>query len=108
MVPELIDALNGPDGPPAAVTVGGAEIYFVEPDAALERHEGMHVTQAARFAPWWARLLPRRVRAWLGFPRFLSAYAVEHGRHGYVFNKFEVEARAAERLEEDTPRPPEV
>lgn len=96
IVPEIIDALNG-DGPaPAAVTVGGTIVYFQKPTAQLKRHENVHVIQAARFAPWWAKWMPLKWRAWVGAPRFWKAYKAEHDAHGYEGNKFELEATAAE------------
>jgi hypothetical protein len=96
LVPEVIDALNGSGPKPIAVTVGGTPIYFTEPTPALQRHEEKHVDQSVAFAPGWTRWLPRRVRAWIGFPAFSRAYTAEHNKVGYVLNRFEVEARAAE------------
>jgi hypothetical protein len=97
LIPEVIDALNG-DGPkPAAVTVGGTVIYFAEPGPGLIAHEEMHVTQSARYAPWWARWMPRRARAWLGAPKFFPAYVKQHTEKGYAKNEFEEEAREAQR-----------
>ena len=52
-----------------------------ERDPALIAHERCHVMQ------WW--------RGWI--VGFAAAYLVELARFGYTDNKFEVEARAAER-----------
>jgi len=97
IVPEVIDAINGPSGPPDAVTIGGTTFWFTKnPSASLKRHEWQHVVQAARFAPWWARWMPTRWKAWIGGPKYWKAYLAEHMAVGYVNNKFEIEARAKE------------
>lgn len=79
VLPELIDAINGSGPAPAAVTIGGVEIYFEPPTQRLKRHEFAHVVQAARFAPRWAGWLPLRARAWIGAPAFWRAYARGRG-----------------------------
>lgn len=92
VVPEIIDALNGSGPKPKAVTIGGTVVYFGEKTQELEWHEYMHVVQAARYAPWWAKWLPLRAKAWAGAPRYWKAYEKEHREKGYEGNKFELEA----------------
>lgn len=104
-------------GPAAKVVRGGARavhghdvdaialgnfVLVIEPRpegedlARLLRHEDRHVDQQAREAPWWAKRLPKKIRVWLGAPRFYEKYLVEYRLHGYEWNKYEIEARAAE------------
>ena len=99
-VPEVIDALNGDAPAPGAITIGDLRIYLNRTDFQSEstrRHERMHTTQCARMAPWWARWLPFKVRAWLGTPKFLREYKRLHDTYGYKNNPLEMEARDAER-----------
>ena len=74
-------------------------------DPALIRHEEKHVDQAAAMCPRFLRWLPRRVRAWIGAPKFWRAYFDEHRRHGYSGNAYEIVARAAEGDDDVTPGP---
>ena len=80
-VPVLGGLLSGMKGPAAAVTLGDA--ILVHPDVRLTtnllRHELAHVRQ------WRERPLT-----------FPLHYALEHLRHGYRQNPYEIEARAAE------------
>lgn len=95
-VPEIIDALNG-DGPkPSAITLGGTIIAFEPLSERTKKHEHMHVVQAARYCPWVLRWLPLKGRAWAGAAKYWKAYFAEHKAKGYLANKFEEEARAAE------------
>jgi hypothetical protein len=64
---------------PEAITIGFTPIYWVKPDDALRRHEQEHVLQAME----------------LGRLRFWWEYLGELRRHGYMQNRFEVQARAA-------------
>jgi|SRR3972149_5852994 len=95
-VPTVIDLLNKSGPKPAAVTIGGAVFYFVEPNERLKRHEQRHIEQQARRCPWYLRFLPVTTRAWIGLPKFAVEYIREEDLNGYAGNKFEVEARAAE------------
>lgn len=80
-VPALGGRLSGMAGPAAAVTLGSTIV--VHPDAPVSdrllRHELVHVRQ-------WSRRP-------LAFPLL---YVLEHVRHGYRNNRYEVEARAEE------------
>lgn len=99
LIPEVIDALNGNGPKPDAITIGGTQVFFGSPSEQLRKHEWMHVVQSARFAPrWMAGWVPIRIRAWMGVPKFWKAYIKEHTERGYVFNKFEIEARNHEAL----------
>jgi hypothetical protein len=69
------------DWVPDAFTLGHVIFYWTPPTDAIRRHERMHVEQARR----------------LGTLRFFAAYLAEHFRRGYRFNKFELEAKAAEK-----------
>ncbi len=80
-IPVIGGWLSGMGGPAAAVTLGSTIV--VHPAVALEdrllRHELAHVRQ------------------WRGRPlAFPLLYALEHVRHGYRNNPYEVEARDAE------------
>jgi hypothetical protein len=78
-LPAAIARVNG-GTTPDAVTVGGVTFLFANADdERLRRHEAVHREQQRRMG-------------WLFYPRYL----VEHWRHGYAGNKYEVEARAAE------------
>jgi hypothetical protein len=81
LIPRLGGWLSGMRAPAAAVTLGNAIV--VHPDARLTagllRHELAHVRQW-RAAPF-------------SFP---LRYVLNHVRHGYHDNPYEVEARAAE------------
>ncbi|MEX1182270.1 MAG: DUF4157 domain-containing protein [Gemmatimonadota bacterium] len=83
-VPALGGLLSGHRQPAAAVTLG--RTIVVHPKARLTerllRHEVAHVEQ-------WRR-------SPLLFP---LQYAMQHLRYGYRDNPFEIEARAAERIE---------
>jgi hypothetical protein len=80
-IPAIGGRLSGMGGPAAAVTLGSTIV--VHPGVAVEdrllRHELAHVRQ-------WRRRP-------LAFPLL---YALEHVRHGYRNNAYEVEAREAE------------
>jgi hypothetical protein len=82
MIPQIGGWLSGMGGPAAAVTLGNAIV--VHPSVAvtsqLLRHELAHVRQ-------WRR-------APFSFP---VRYVLEHMKHGYRNNPYEVEARAAEQ-----------
>ena len=81
-IPVLGGLLSGMKSPAAAVTLGDA--ILVHPDVRLTttllRHELAHVRQ------WRERPLTFPLR-----------YVLEHLRHGYRQNPYEVEARAAEQ-----------
>ena len=97
LVREIAEKTTGE--PPDAITLGAFVFLFTRPTgedlARLMRHERVHVLQAARFAPRWARWLPETARVWLGTPRFLQSYLDSYRQVGYD-NLFEREARAAE------------
>lgn len=96
----IADKVNGPTcDVPGAITIGGMTLYLSPQPESIRRHEFVHIEQAARFCPWWLQWLPLRLRAWCGFTRFDAAYAIEHLRHGYANNVFEIEARLAEAEE---------
>jgi hypothetical protein len=82
VIPVLGGLLSGMKSPAAAVTLGDA--ILVHPDVRLTtnllRHELAHVRQ------WRERPLT-----------FPLHYVLEHLRHGYRQNPYEVEARAAEQ-----------
>jgi hypothetical protein len=82
LIPAIGGRLAGMDGPAAAVTLG--RTIFVQSDVRLSdrllRHELAHVAQ-------WRRQP-------LTFP---WRYVLEHVRHGYRDNPFEIEARNAEQ-----------
>jgi hypothetical protein len=80
-IPAIGGWLSGMGGPAAAVTLGSTIVVGpgVEIEDRLLRHELVHVRQ-------WRRRP-------LAFPLL---YALEHVRHGYRNNPYEVEARAAE------------
>lgn len=82
LIPVLGGRLSGMKSPAAAVTLGDAIV--VHPDVRLTprllRHELAHVRQ------WQDRPLTFPLR-----------YVLEHLRHGYSQNPYEVEARAAEQ-----------
>ncbi len=52
------------------------------------RHEAVHVAQRDRLASKLGRFM--------GTAAFEASYAIEHWRHGYMGNQYEIEARAAE------------
>lgn len=83
-IPVLGGWLTGTAGPAAAVTLGRTIVVHpaVRLSERLLRHELAHVEQ------WRRQPLTFAVR-----------YAWQHLRHGYRDNPFEVEARAAERIE---------
>jgi hypothetical protein len=95
IVAEVTPLVGGPSKP-NAITIGGTVIYVTAPDERIVRHEQVHIQQQAAMAPWWAKWLPLRIRAWAGLPRFAPLYLAEHRTNGYVKNKYEIEARAAE------------
>ena len=82
LIPRIGGWLSGMGGPAAAVTLGAAIVVHpsVPVTRELIRHELAHVRQWRR-APW---LFPLR-------------YVLEHMKHGYRNNPYEVEARAAEQ-----------
>ena len=81
-IPWLGGRLSGMGGPAAAVTLGDAIVVHpdVELTTRLLRHELAHVRQ------WRAQPFTFPIR-----------YVLEHLRHGYERNPFEIEARAAEQ-----------
>lgn len=86
-IPVIGGKLSGMRGPAAAVTLG--RTIVVHPDVKLTerlvRHELEHVRQ------------------WQSYPAtFPVRYVLAHLRHGYTDNPFEVDARAAERRDDDT------
>ena len=122
VLPEVRDAMWGrfgyrvalaTDDAPGEVVVQGFTFLLntsIEQREALRRHEAMHEEQRARFAPDWApKWFPRSVLAYLGAEGFWKAYRLELGELGFIGNRFEIEARRAERPElvlgEDDPTP---
>jgi hypothetical protein len=80
---------------PGAITIADTTVYLNGiPSEKTRRHEAKHREQWKRFRPWWMPLNPWRDR--IAYARFLKAYTAEHKAHGYEFNKFEIEAYAAE------------
>jgi hypothetical protein len=81
LLPTIGGWLTGRSRPMSAVTIRNT--IYVHPDRVLNprllRHELVHVAQWKRYG--WT---------------FPVRYLVEHVRHGYQFNRFEVEAEAAE------------
>ena len=98
IVRDVADKTTG--APPDAITLGEFVFLFgkIEGEelARLRRHEQVHITQQARMAPAWAAWMPKRVRVYLGAPRFYATYYAQYKRHGYWDAPLEVEARAAE------------
>lgn len=96
ILPPLIEKATGVR--PDAITIGGTVFYLnaaAVNSPRLAKHEAMHVTQQARYCPWWGKWLPEGTRAWLGMPRMVPLYLKEHLEYGYDGNRFEVEARRA-------------
>lgn len=79
---------------PGAITIADTTVYLNGiPSEKTRRHEAMHVTQFKRFRSWW---IPPPWKDRVAYSRFLAAYIAEHKARGYEFNKWEIEARAAE------------